>query len=649
MSKGGGSSGTQQVEQTTTNLPEYARPFYESLLGRATYESERGYEGYPGQRIADFNDYENAGMQGMADMAMQGDPEQFNQASYIASQVGAQNPNQAGSVVDQYQPNLQGSEYFAGNIDSGYNAGDMRQGYQAGQRGMGYQAGNLQSDFNAGKFDPNYQAQQRSSGFNPEASSSGYQGSNFDPGYFAKELGQDYSARDLNSEYTGQFNAGPSFEAGTLADSGVIQDYMNPYQQLVTDVEKREVQRAADIQGANIGAQAAQSGGLGGYREAIMLSEQDRNLQQQLGDVQARGDQASFAQAQQAFEADRAARLSASQMGLQQGVAGDSSSQQAEQLRQSAFGATEQARQAQQNMAISSFEAGERAKQQAAQLGMTAQQQEDASRQAQEQFRQGSFGQTQQGQIQSEKFKADAFNAGESARQQAASMGMNAQQQEEASRQASEQFRQSAFSQTQSFRQAQEQFGQAQFGQNEQLRMAQQQENRAVFEANQRAQQEGARLGLSAQEIQERVNQAQNAARMQARDTNNQNMLNRANLGMQGIDSDRANRDQMLRSSEMLGQLGGQSQKMGIERLRNLQAAGQNQRGMDQRSMDMGYEDFLRQQSFGREQLGLLSNMLQGVPITAGSTTASFGGGASPYSQALGAGIGGVGLYNAMG
>ena len=622
MSKGGGSSGTQQVEQTTTNLPEYARPFYESLLGRATYESERGYEAFPGQRIADFNDYENAGMQGMADMAMQGDPEQFNQASYIASQVGAQNPNQAGSVVNQYRPNLQGSEYFAGDINSGYDAGNMGQGYQAGQRDMNFMPSQFDSGYQAGNIGQDYQAGQRDSG---------YQARGFDPGYFAKELGQDYSARDLNSEYTGQFNAGPSFEAGTLADSGVIQDYMNPYQQLVTDVEKREVQRAADIQGANIGAQAAQSGGLGGYREAIMLSEQDRNLQQQLGDVQARGDQASFAQAQQAFEADRAARLSASQMGLQQGVAGDASGQQAEQLRQSAFGATEQARQAQQNMAISSFEAGERAKQQAAQLGMTAQQQADAARQAQEQFSQASFSQNEAGRQSQQQMNVQAFQAGEQARQQAAQMGMNAQQQEEASRQAAEQF------------------GQAQFGQNEQLRMAQQQEDRAVFEANQRAQQEGARLGLSAQEIQERVNQAQNAARMQARDTNNQNMLNRANLGMQGIDSDRANRDQMLRSSEMLGQLGGQSQKMGIERLRNLQAAGQNQRGMDQRSMDMGYEDFLRQQAFGREQLGLLSNMLQGVPITAGSTTASYGGGASPYSQALGAGIGGVGLYNAMG
>ena len=136
--------------------------------------------------------------------------------------------------------------------------------------------------------------------------------------------------------------------------------------------------------------------------------------------------------------------------------------------------------------------------------------------------------------------------------------------------------------------------------------MAQQQEDRAVFEAQQRAEQEGARLGLSAQEIQERVNQAQNDARMAARDANNQYMLNQSNLAMQALDSDRANRDQILRSSELLGSLGGQDQRMELERLQNLQAAGQNMRDLEQRSLDMGYQDFLRQQAFGREQLGIL-------------------------------------------
>ena len=86
---------------------------------------------------------------------------------------------------------------------------------------------------------------------------------------------------------------------------------------------------------------------------------------------------------------------------------------------------------------------------------------------------------------------------------------------------------------------------------------------------------------------------------------------------------------------------------MGFDRLRNLQAAGQIQRELQQRGLDLGYQDFLRQQAFPREQLGFFSQLLQGLPVTPGTTTATFGG-PSETQQLLGAGIGGVGLYNAL-
>ena len=86
---------------------------------------------------------------------------------------------------------------------------------------------------------------------------------------------------------------------------------------------------------------------------------------------------------------------------------------------------------------------------------------------------------------------------------------------------------------------------------------------------------------------------------------------------------------------------------MAAERLRNLQAAGEIRRSAQQRGLDMGYQDFLRLQAFPREQLGFFSQMLQGLPVTAGSTTSTFGGPSDAQSM-LGAGIGGVGLYNAM-
>lgn len=54
MGKGGGGGGPQQVTQTTSNLPEYARPYFENLLQRGQAESYREYTPYQGERLAGF-------------------------------------------------------------------------------------------------------------------------------------------------------------------------------------------------------------------------------------------------------------------------------------------------------------------------------------------------------------------------------------------------------------------------------------------------------------------------------------------------------------------------------------------------------------------------------------------------------------------
>lgn len=51
----------QEVKQTTSNLPEYAQPYYERIMGRAEAESNQPYTAYNGQRVADFGaDTQNA-------------------------------------------------------------------------------------------------------------------------------------------------------------------------------------------------------------------------------------------------------------------------------------------------------------------------------------------------------------------------------------------------------------------------------------------------------------------------------------------------------------------------------------------------------------------------------------------------------------
>ena len=95
-------------------------------------------------------------------------------------------------------------------------------------------------------------------------------------------------------------------EATTLArqsgraatDPAEIAALMNPFLRNVTDIQKREAQRVGDVQEQQLAAQASQAGAFGGSRAAILEAERQRNLNQQLGDIEAQGLAASFQNAQ---------------------------------------------------------------------------------------------------------------------------------------------------------------------------------------------------------------------------------------------------------------------------------------------------------------------------------------------------------------
>jgi len=95
------------------------------------------------------------------------------------------------------------------------------------------------------------------------------------------------------------------------------QQYMSPYMQNVVDIQQREAQRQGDIAGTQLASQATKSGAFGGGRQAIMQAEAARNLSQQKGDIQARGLQSSYEQAQNQFNADQARRMQAQQLSEQ--------------------------------------------------------------------------------------------------------------------------------------------------------------------------------------------------------------------------------------------------------------------------------------------------------------------------------------------
>lgn len=121
----------------------------------------------------------------------------------------------------------------------------------------------------------------------------------------------------LNQAQQAAQAAGQSFNAGNTAAN-----YMSPYMQNVIDIQKREAQRQADIQGTQQQAQATQSGAFGGGRDAIMRAERDRNLGMQMNDIQSTGLQNAYQNAMNQFNTEQNAQLQKSQamQGVGQGI-----------------------------------------------------------------------------------------------------------------------------------------------------------------------------------------------------------------------------------------------------------------------------------------------------------------------------------------
>jgi hypothetical protein len=117
-----------------------------------------------------------------------------------------------------------------------------------------------------------------------------------------------------NQQVAGQVGAGSAMAgAAGLGSLGAGADYrnmatnpnataayMSPYMQNVVDVQKNEAFRDAQMRniGANLGA--ARQGTYGGARQVLAEQERNRNLQQQMANIQATGTQNAFQAAQQA-------------------------------------------------------------------------------------------------------------------------------------------------------------------------------------------------------------------------------------------------------------------------------------------------------------------------------------------------------------
>lgn len=121
----------------------------------------------------------------------------------------------------------------------------------------------------------------------------------YTPGSFGSTFAapQGYTAGTFTSGFQApQAYTGGTFNAGTvsagLGAPGSVESYMNPYLQNVVDIQAREARRQADIQRA---ADARRfQGAFGGGRQALFQAEGIRNVNQQIGDIQAKGLQSAY-------------------------------------------------------------------------------------------------------------------------------------------------------------------------------------------------------------------------------------------------------------------------------------------------------------------------------------------------------------------
>ena len=117
--------------------------------------------------------------------------------------------------------------------------------------------------------------------------------------------------------YGGQAAQAGSNYANMATSPGSVSQYMSPYMQNAVDVQKQEAIRDYQKTMPALNAQAVRSGAFGGSRQAIVDAEAQRNVNQQLANIQATGSQQAYDKAMQSMQFGSNLGLQGLQTGLQ--------------------------------------------------------------------------------------------------------------------------------------------------------------------------------------------------------------------------------------------------------------------------------------------------------------------------------------------
>ena len=584
---------TQTITQnTTSDVPSWAKPFYTDMLRKSKSLSEEAYTPFPGQRLTQ----DSADLLGSQQMvrSIAGSPiPGFGQAAGMmgglggmAMGLGQQQPGQFGASPFQQT----GVSPFGGFQQTG---ADPYSGFQAtrGQEFGGFQAGQASpfADFQAGQF--------QQTGVSPFGDFRQTQVTPFSD--FQATRGQEFGGFQAGQVSPfANFQEGQAeafaFDPAQQFTGQSVDQYMSPYMDSVVGRQQEDAIEQFERQRAARDARAVTAGAFGGSRQAVQEGLAEEALGRQLGDIRATGSQQAFEQAQQQFERDRSA-----QMAQQQAQAQELARVQGISVEEAARVQQSQAQELARTQGISVEEAAR------VQAGNVAEQGRVQQARAQELARTQGINIEEAARIQqataAERARLQAMDADEFARVQQS--------------QAAELARTQGISIDEAAR----------------VQAAQAQE---LARTQGISVEEAARVQAGNASEQARVQQARADESMRQREFQLQSM---------GFTADMARE---------IASLGERARQGDIQAAQLLEAQGLGQMARDQAGLDIAYQDFLRQQNFPRQQLADYSATLRGLPVadvgTSGGTTATTQPGASPLQQALGLGISGLGLYRGL-
>jgi hypothetical protein len=601
---GGGGPTTSTVQQT--NLPEYVRPQFERLISRAEDLSAGGYTPYTGQRVAtegmgDINAAYDI-TRGVAGSGVAGLP----QAMGVTGQnmlLGQQIAQQAGvpyrfgpSRFSQFQPTTFGefqeraADPFSGFAQQQFGATQVSPfaGFQ--EQRVDPFAAFREAQFQAGRAEP----------------FAGFEQQQVTPFAEFEATQADQFQFDPTQRFTG----------------AAVEEYMSPFMQSVVARQQEDARRQFQEQAAGRSARAVQAGAFGGSRQAVQEGIAERGLLDRLADIQATGTQQAFEQATQMFGADRAAEFArqqaqAGELARTQGIGAQEAARvqeaRARELARTQGIGVEEARRVQE------AQAGEMARVQGLDIQEQARvQQAQAAEQARLQEAQAQEIARVQGISIEEARRVQAAEAAELGRVQ----GIDVQEQ-------------ARIQQARAAEAARVQAAEA-------AELARTQgisidEARRVQEA--RAAEAARVQGIQAGEL----------GRVQAA-----NAAERARVEAAQAAENRAARQQQLEAlgfssaqAQQLVDLGSTGRAADIQAAQLLENIGRSQRAFQQEGLDIGYQDFLRQQAFPEQQLQFLSSILRGVPTQPSVLQTAYAP-YNPLQQLAGAGLAGIGLYRGL-